>query len=244
MWAMVPHVGAQEPKFEVASVKPISKATVDTQGHGGWRFSADTTYVNAEYLSTIIAMSYEVNLAVALSKIDFSKIPRALFDEQFEIIGKGDPKGDRLAMMRTLLAERFGLRVHRETRIVPMFELVQAKKGSKLRPTATGCIERARVRIEQRAQGIEIPRLLPECTNHHYAGTIDTFILLNLAARVRIPVVNHTGLQGNFEWKFGGVIPLESLSDALEDQLGLKLQRTKGPYEVIVIDALREPTPN
>jgi uncharacterized protein (TIGR03435 family) len=74
--------------------------------------------------------------------------------------------------------------------------------------------------------------------------------LLDRHARLylRMPVLDHTGLKGDYEWEVAIIPPRDgsvaTVLEAFEDQLGLKLQRTTGPWQVLVVDDVRMPTPN
>lgn len=84
------------------------------------------------------------------------------------------------------------------------------------------------------------------------AGTIQDFIetvVIPTTVFDRRPIVDATGLTGNFQWAFaapnvGVNKELDRVFEAFEDQLRLKLERAMAPSEVIVIDALHLPTPN
>jgi uncharacterized protein (TIGR03435 family) len=79
-----------------------------------------------------------------------------------------------------------------------------------------------------------------------WAGTIDEFVTRELQSNLQRPVINSTGLEGNYEWEmaFGSRPDVPNIFTALEDQLGLILDERMGPWEVIVIDDVRMPTPN
>ena len=82
------------------------------------------------------------------------------------------------------------------------------------------------------------------------AGTIFELIVAHAQPYSDLPVIDATGLKGNFEWEIA--IPTaksrdewrELMRTAFEDQLGLRLEERIGPFEVIVIDDVRMPTPN
>jgi uncharacterized protein (TIGR03435 family) len=149
--------------------------------------------------------------------------------------------------LQRLLAERFQLETHRETRQLPMYGLVVAKGGHKLTPNLSpdgspqsmtrgqAMYKAKRASLESIAQG------LAEITRH--------------------PVHNETGLQGfyDFEMKWtpdaaaaapdsAEPRPAETagptLFTALQEQLGLKLESKKGPVEILVIDRAGRPSGN
>jgi uncharacterized protein (TIGR03435 family) len=59
---------------------------------------------------------------------------------------------------------------------------------------------------------------------------------------VRAPIIDATGLKGNYVWQVTSA--RASIFASLEDELGLKLERRIGPWDLIVIDAIKMPTPN
>jgi len=147
------------------------------------------------------------------------------------------------AMLQTLLHDRFKLTVHHEEKEMSHLRLVTAKK-SKMKPTA------------------EFPVGYPQTVSSGHIDTVlDMKTLLTLLARFEVqdPIVDATGLNGmfyvNLQWtpynprrqppNRGKDIPGPSLSTALEEQLGLKLEAHKGPVEILVIDSAEKiPTEN
>ncbi len=140
--------------------------------------------------------------------------------------------------LRALLEDRFQLKVHRETREMPIYELVVAKGGSKLKEEPPGApgefkLGLASGRIVTRGGGGKIALLAT--------------LLMNQFHR---PVVDKTGLDGfysfNLTYNPDESKPSDrpSLFTALQEQLGLKLEAKKGEGEVLVIDRLERPSEN
>ncbi len=161
---------------------------------------------------------------------------------RFDIVAKepdGLPPSNR--MMHALLADRFKLRVHTETRQMPVYALVQGtdrRLGPQLQvaaPDSTRGGNAVSGRIRFRAYS---PADL--------AGNLS-----NWAGRL---VVDRTGLteryDGELSWTPDDAPPgvvdpnAPSLFTAVEEQLGLKLQSTMGPVDVLVIDSVERPTPD
>jgi uncharacterized protein (TIGR03435 family) len=140
-------------------------------------------------------------------------------------------------MLQMALVDRFKLRVHEETRIGPVYELVIAKSGSKLK----------------NAPESEHPRGYSFGRDHIEirTGPVGSlaFALSNIVGR---SVVDKTGLAGNFDidlkWtpddQQGAPDAGPTLFTALEEQLGLKLVNAKGPVQTFVIDHVERPTAN
>jgi bla regulator protein blaR1 len=163
-------------------------------------------------------------------------------------------------MLRTLLAERFNLSIRRETKEMPVYELVAAKNGPKLKKADQDC-DASATACHGFSGG---PRQL--------SGTaVDMYDLaLMLSSYSDRPVLDKTGVQGNFDIKLQwnpfaartqpaedvrspqaearepslDLASLPSLFTALEQQLGLRLESRKGPVETYVIDHVERPSEN
>jgi uncharacterized protein (TIGR03435 family) len=190
--------------------------------------------------------------------------------QRFEVqaTAQGVPSdGQMQLMVRRLLAERFKLETHIETRTMPRYALVMAREdrrlGPKLRPSAVDCSAVLKDLRAARPAGCNAPR------EPRFAGGSMTFmfqgqpiaVLANrLQPIVRRFVVDKTGLQGPYdieletelpplqpgvaEEKFGKPGEGLALSTVLPEQLGLKLESERGPVELLVIDRVERPTPN
>jgi uncharacterized protein (TIGR03435 family) len=173
--------------------------------------------------------------------------------------------------MRTLLAERFKLAVHPETREMDIYALVVARQDGKLgpalKPTTQDCAA-----IVAAGRGGPPPgppdsnspvvcgmRGLP---GRLVAGAMPMSLLAsNLSGQVQRIVVDRTGLTGawDFEMTYAPERPINpppgvefppadpnapSLVTAIQEQLGLRLQSTKGPVEVLVVDRIEQLIPD
>jgi len=154
-------------------------------------------------------------------------------------------------MLKTMLADRFKLQFHREEREGPGYALVLGKKGPKLNKTS-GEQESPFPIVNSKDQPILNGR-----------SSLDQFARL-LSRFTNAPVVNQTALTGIYDYEFrlpiegggggqrgaargqrGGSADEVDISDALEGQLGLRLERnSKVQWEMIVIDHVELPTPN
>jgi uncharacterized protein (TIGR03435 family) len=139
------------------------------------------------------------------------------------------------AMLQTLLAERFKLAAHRESRVLPLYELVVGKKGSRLKAadpeehegTSSGGGNLTATRVTMAEFAYQLSRHL------------------------NAPVFDKTGIAGAFDIALhyssdedrGTAAP--SLFTAIQEATGLKLESGKGPVEVLVIDHIEKvPTAN
>jgi uncharacterized protein (TIGR03435 family) len=140
--------------------------------------------------------------------------------------------------LQALLAERFRLKVHRETRQGSVFSLVVAKNGPKFAEHSGG--GRSGIGASSDSGSVSI------------TGTKATMARLAeyLSGQVGRPVADDTGLKGEYdfrvEWSTEEATESSepSLPAALQEQLGLRLNATKGPFEVIVIDSAERASAN
>jgi uncharacterized protein (TIGR03435 family) len=177
-------------------------------------------------------------------------------------------------MLRTLLSERFNLRIHTETRQVPVYALTVAREGRlgpELRPSSRDCeafgaarragataeaprdardrllctVQVLRASISSSPGGVR-PMIGQEERN---AGPL-TRLLSGIQGFVDRPLQDETGLTGNYEWQITTAMPgvetseYPSMLTALQEQLGLKLEPRTAAIDVIVIDSVALPTPN
>ena len=257
----VASAAAQGPAFDVASVKPnVSGSTA------GWFETrpGGELVVRNQPLRTIIWTAYGVQESQLVGG------PRWLAGERFDIVAKpaSEPKSRDalLQMLQALLAERFKLVVHRETRDAPIYAMVPVRPGllgRGARPSATDCDA-----VNAARRGAPPPGnagLRPLCGTRRTAGRLmaggvrmETLArdLSDLAGRT---VVDATGIPGfhdlDLEWQpepplaptaAVPALPADapSLFTALQEQLGLRLESRRGPVDVLVIDSVERPTPD
>lgn len=136
-------------------------------------------------------------------------------------------------MLQTLLADRFRLVLHRETKQLPVYELIVAKGGPKLKESA----EDASTFLHTDAKSITAAKV-----------AMPMFVKL-LSQQMGRSVLDKTGLSENYDFKLEWT-PDEANGDgpsiftAIQEQLGLKLEPSKGPVEVLVIDHAEKPSEN
>jgi uncharacterized protein (TIGR03435 family) len=173
----------------------------------------------------------------------------------------------RQQMMIAVLEERFGLKYHHETRDLPMYELVVAKGGVKMHesiPDAKGPDSGGPGPAPSPGRHI----LMMHRGHIESVGTGMPGLARALSGQLGRTVIDKTGLTGNFDYKLdwtpeGAALPMAmggnpaavgnatsqdtdgpSIFTAVEEQLGLKIESTKGAVDVIVIDQLEQPTAN
>jgi len=263
--------GAQQPPlaFETASVKPNKSG--DEERFTRVDPGGGLTVVNMQ-LRELITWAYQIQ------SFQLEGGPGWIASDRFDILAKPErevpstgEQDPRRMMLRTLLADRFKLVMHKETKELPIFELVLARQGGKLgpqlRPAAVDCAARAaaaRAGTPPPSSGPPGPGFCGTTMNpvSVRGGGATMAMLASLLERAaKRLVIDRTGLKGNWDLEVnytpdrsqlppGVELPSSidpngpSLFTALEEQLGLKLRPARGPVEVLVIDSVQQPTPN
>jgi uncharacterized protein (TIGR03435 family) len=159
-------------------------------------------------------------------------------------------------MVQTLLADRFQLKSHVEQRDLPLYTLVVARADGRLGPNIRRSDDECKRMVERPAN---VPAGATTTTG---CGSPDV-IARSASLQMGAPVIDKTGLTGLFEYSMYsaqelppslvGVVPplsgpanpdLPSYTIALQEQLGLKLEPSRAPVDVRVIDSLQQPTEN
>jgi uncharacterized protein (TIGR03435 family) len=161
-------------------------------------------------------------------------------------------------LLQSLLEDRFQLKTKVETRELPVYALVVANGGIKMKEVQMDPIPSAGV---PPAPGAHLPRITRTGKNEVTASAWPMSGMADWLSRSyevgNRPVVDETGLKGNYDFVLRGVPlsppppddgssqdPAVSLFTSLPEQLGLKLVPVKAPVEVLVIDHVEQPSPN
>jgi bla regulator protein blaR1 len=250
---------AQRIEFEVASIKPSNSTNPQFRiaSMPGGRFAA-----NNASLKMLIQTAYDVR------GHQISGGPNWIDSDKFDIEAEPDaatpiPPGPAGApqmrsMLQSLLMDRFKLGLHRETKEEPVYELVVARGGPKLRVAADSATG---------PQGLRMG--LGQFTGMAASMSI---LAQTLAQAVGRSVIDKTGLTGRYDFELkwtpvpgefsfgapgvpgpdglgGDALPPPdpsgpSLFTALQEELGLKLESARGPVEILVIDHAEKPDAN
>jgi len=227
-FAAAPLVHAQTaPAFEVAAIKPNNSGP----GSSGWHSSQGLVRLNNQSLRSLISIAYDVGPAQIVGG------PKWIEDDRFDITAK--PAGpaseaELRLMLRTLVAERFDLKFHREPRQFSGFALVVAKGGVKMAKSEGEGSSSHGSRGSLTAKGMHMARLAEILTN-----------------RLSTPVIDATGLADGYDLKIEWApddaatqAGLPTLFTALQEGLGLRLESRKVTLDAIVVDSAEKPTGN
>jgi uncharacterized protein (TIGR03435 family) len=210
-------------------------------------------------ISTLIREAYPVQVPELLGA------PGWVTSDPYDVIarGEGNPTREEIRLMlQSLLAERFKLAVHYETREGPVFALVIARTdgrlGAGLQRSELDCDAVNAARRAGRQPEGPLPRNgAPPCGMSLQAITSETLLfggrpISTLAEWLRQPsgrvVVDKTGLSGNYEFALRYTSDVTaadgtpSIFTALEEQLGLKLMPDRAPLQVLIVDHIERPT--
>jgi uncharacterized protein (TIGR03435 family) len=263
---------AQEPAFDVASIRPAqSDQRSEIRADPNGRFTA----TNATAKSLILR-------AYGLVESQLIGAPPWLTAERYEIDARAAAPADGpeslMPLVRALLVERFRLKAHSETRELPAYAMTFARRdrqlGPQLRPSQADCTRASTLTLDEvRAAARDG---WPPCGMTYFVSFVTggasgnlvkmrvrrTGVTLDalataLQTNVGGPVVDQTGLTGRFdvEYAFAPQTPTPGVESpfgpeapmlfvALEEQLGLKLESRRLNVPVLVVDSIDRPSEN
>jgi uncharacterized protein (TIGR03435 family) len=225
----------QPPAFDVASVK-VSPPIGGQNNFVGMRVDAGRVHIANFGLNALIFRAYGVESDQIVGIPNEFRYPLSY---EIDATFPSDTNKDQVPLMlQTLLAERFKLVAHRETRPTPIYALVVAKSGPKLQVSQEETMSTRNPRRGHfEAKKVTIAWL---ATMFHNSGWTDR------------PVIDNTGFTGTYDfvldWTPDDVksdeLSAPSLFTAVQEQLGLKLEAQIAPREVLVIDHVEKPEGN
>lgn len=232
--------------FEVATIKPVESGAKAPR------------YITMQGTNRFVEKDYTLKLLIAaaynLSPQVISGGPAWMDTEHYDIaaLTPGDvrpTRDEQMGMLRKLLADRFQLSFHRESREFSIYVLEVAKGGSKLKDSARPEDVPTLINVVY-PQSIKLPAR--NVTMEDFASMLQRAVLDR-------PVVDKTGLTGRYdfdlEWandesQFNGEVPTSAdanaapLFTAIQQQLGLRLVATKGPVAALIVDRAQKPSAN
>lgn len=249
--------------FEVASIKPSEPGQMGTR-----LMIAPGGNFNAKNATPQMLVEFAYNIR----DFQISNAPGWLKSEHYDVTAKGDdggsPNPDALRqMVQSLLAERFKLLIHRETKELPVYNLVVGKSGLKMKEVEVPGDGPDKDpgpgpgKIQGQGPGPGRGGMMRMGRGQLTGQAIKVDMLVsNLARQIGRTVIDKTGLKGAYDFKLewtpepgqgadlGEHTPIDpsgpTIFAALQEQLGLKLESAKGPVEIVVIDRIEKATEN
>lgn len=223
------HAQDATPAFEVASVK-VNRS--GPEAGSGFFPTPGRLRVTNTTLQQLIQAAYHIKAGLLFRTTGWMESDR--FDIDAKAAGNSNFDED-LVMLRALLADRFQLRFHRETRQFKTEALVVGRGGPKFQ-ASTDQDQKEHVNIRAtEISGAAIPF-------GHFVSILGT--------QLGYPITNETGLSGKYDLALKYVrddspgVDGPTIFAALADQLGLKLETRTGPVEVFLIDSAVRPHEN
>lgn len=253
--------------FEVASIKP----RVGERAFSVGPISPDRFYRPDVTLKSLLQFAYD------LREFQLDAVPKWVQSERWSVDAKAagpQRPAEMRRLVRRLLADRFELQAHIESRELATYQLVRSRRDGSVGPNITPSSVDCRPFLDGERPREEPPREeltgLSRCSNGGRASPGEFTPRFNgqpmsAFARLLEPmvgrrVIDRTNLEGSFDIQvtfsddaIPGLPPLPSglvrreapsLFTALDEQLGLKLEPARGPVEMLVIDSVERPTPD
>jgi uncharacterized protein (TIGR03435 family) len=249
-------------QFEVASLKPATvfsspRVLVCNGSDGLWGRPIPDDFVapkgrcvaNSVSLMWLISGAYFVPEEIVYGGPNWIHSLDTSFRLEAKAPEGSDPTTEQLReMLRNLLAERFKLKVHRETREMQGYQLLIGKNGHKLRPSSGD-------------EPAVVPQPGSRGTTYEMRGQPISSLVDLLVPMLRLPVIDRTLLPGTFNFSItltrapgpkkgseltpgGGPQFDPPIPEAIQEQLGLRLESKKVPAEVLVVDYAEKPSEN
>lgn len=238
-----------DPSFEVATIKPNDTGATSMQQ---LTVNGRNFQTRASSLEDLIAFAYQVQARQIVGAPDWISKDRYDIAAVPDVEGAPNPEQVR-SMIRKLLAERFALKFHKDSRELSAFVLTDPRGGAKLKPTE----------LSGPLPGIGLRPATGGVTLLIRNGTLEDFTTFLQSLVLDRPVVDRTDLKGKYDFSVtflpddtqfnghspagklaDGVEPAPSLTEALQQQLGLKLSAEKTAVAVLAIDNVTKPSAN
>ncbi len=221
-------------KFDVVSIRPNQSGSVSRRAGAapGGRFTA-----------TNVSLRLLISRAFGVSDFQVVRGPGWLDTDNYDIEARADTTAEMSReqlqpCLQNMLAERFQLKTHRESKEGSVYSLVAAKNGPKL--------------TEHVGAGSPAVSLSTGSGKAAIVATNVTMTRLTdyLAPQIDRPIIDNTGLKGAYDFRLEWVLDLTaepsgpSVFTALREQLGLRLESARGPIANIVVDGVERPSGN
>jgi len=243
-------VQSARPAFEEFDVATIKSTAPDWKAGRFIRMEGAEFVARNHTLKTLVAAAYNLTPRIIAGG------PGWIDSDHYDILAK--PPGElrpnlaeQMSMLRKLLSDRFQLKFHREPKELPVYALTIAKNGPKLKELPASPDPPPALLITLAPTGASIPG--------RNASMGDLASVLQRAALDR-PVLDRTGLSARYDFdlqwtpnesQFGGIAPGENAQSthpdlfvAIQQQLGLRLEATRGAVRMLVIETVERPSEN
>jgi uncharacterized protein (TIGR03435 family) len=255
----LPVLSQARPSFDVASIK---RNITNERPYYGFHVGDDRILIRN------MSVKWWIQTAYGVTDLEMSGGPGWISAENFDLEAKAErpvrSTNEMFQLLQALMEDRFGLKVHREVKEISVFALVAAKDGVRMKASSdqTGWVgDFPNGAPDGRVLTAGGPR---ELGPGRIAGDAlpMTMIANLLTAPLGRKVVNKTGLTGRYDVDLRYTpgsgqapaaadeppshsdAPAESLFTAVQRQLGLKLELTRAPIEMLVIDHVERPSAN
>jgi uncharacterized protein (TIGR03435 family) len=222
----------QRTAFDVTSVKPSLSGAPSTSDIQPGRFHCSNKSV-----AWLMWIAYNIQDNQLSNAPDWVRSVGFDIDARTEAASAAEMESHLGPLLQSLLEDRFHLKVHREDRQTTLYSLVAAKNGPKLKPSDTSNPSMGNSlqdgKMVLKADGLSM-------------GSFARF----LSRQAGRPVADKTGLSGNYDVKLewspdpNPDSAAESIFSAIQEQLGLRIEATKGPVSFVVIDSVERPSEN
>jgi uncharacterized protein (TIGR03435 family) len=230
------------PSFEITTIEPVKSDQLGATSLQGNRLRFTNITLN-----DLIAFAYEVQLKQAIGTPPWAGTDK--FDIEIKPEGEGMPNGKQWkSMMQKLLADRFRLAFHPEMKELPVYTLSVGETGPKL--------------TKGDQNGVPYLHFGVLGNLHAVNATMADFTQMMQRLVLDRPVVDQTGIEGRLDFDLNwtpdesqfaglraqihppadGADALPPLYKAIQEQIGLKLDATMAPVEVLVIDHVEKPS--
>ncbi len=244
--------------YDAVAIKPNKSGS----GSMSWR-SSDDSFEGINFsLKQLIVNAYGIRDGLISGMPAWAEgahfdIHAKIVDPDAEALTKLTPE-QRQAMVASILTERFGLKVHKETKQLPVYELTVLKDGPKFKDSVAVEVDPKDDPAQRKGMG---PGSMMTSDGQLKSVAIPLSSLVSmLASELSRTVIDKTGLAGKYDLNLkwtpdrvaaagtdDGQQPADvapSLFTALQEQLGLKLVSSRGPVETLVVDHVEQPSEN
>jgi len=195
--------------------------------------SGPRAIVSGATLASLISFAYDLK-PFELGETNFPNWQSQQFDISAKAEGDGELTRDQFRQrFQTLLADRFQLKFHRETKDISGYMLTVTKSGAHIKSASPD---------EPSQMGISSPANYAEMTVFNWTMAQ---LERQLTLQLRQPVLDNTGLAEGYDYKLtwsDNNPEYATIFTALQEQLGLKLEPHKGPIQILVVDSATRPS--